>query len=138
MELLPLKPISSNFTFYRSLITDMTWSQSFLRKNLTMTLSLFMRQWHVSLSRERISQPTLLKTSSTSDSKFSLETSQGMPATSKHPLLEYCAFAQHCLSISITLLLRSVLTCLTILISDSSLTRFSLNLQISSRASIFT
>ena len=138
MELLPLKPISSNFIFCRSLLTDKTWLQSFLRKNLTMTLSLFVRRWHASISRERISQPTLLKTSSTFDSKFSFETSRGMPATSKHSLLEYWAFAQHCLSISITLLLRSVLTFLTILISDLSLTKFSLNLRIYSRASLFT
>ena len=53
MELLPLKPISSNLTFRRSLLTDMTWSQSFLRKNLTMTLSLFVRRWHASILRER-------------------------------------------------------------------------------------
>ena len=91
-----------------------------------------------SISRERISQSTLLKTSRTFDSKFSFETSRGTPATSKHSLLEYWSFAQHCLSISITLLLRSVLTFLTILISDSSLTKFSLNLSISSRASLFT
>ena len=43
-----------------------------------------------------------------------------------------------CLSISITFLLRSVLTFLTILISDWSLTKFSLNLRISSRVSLFT
>ena len=138
MELLPLKPISPNFTLRRSLLNDKTWSQSFLHKNLTMILSLFVRRWHASISREMISQPTLLKTSSTSDSKFSFETSHGMPATSKHFLFEYWAFAQHCLSISITLLLRTVLTFLTILISDSSLTKFSLNLRISSRASLFT
>ena len=138
MELHPLKPISSNFTFHRSLLTDMTWSQSFIRKNLTMTLSLFERRWHVSISQERISQPTLLKTSSTFDYKFSFETSRGMPATSKHSLLEYRAFAQNCISISVTLLLRSVLTFLTILISESSLAKFSLNLWISSRASVFT
>ena len=125
MELLPLKPISSNFIFRRSLLTGKTWSQSFLRKNLKMTLSLFVRRWHASISRER--NPS---------SRF--ETLRGMPATYKHSLLEYWAFAQYCVSISITLLLRSVLTFLTILISDSSLKKFSLNLQISSRASLFT
>ena len=138
MELLPLKPISSNLIFRRSLFTDKTWSQSFLRKNLTLTLSLFVRRWHASISRERILKPAFLKTPSTFDSKVSFETSRGMPATSKHSLLEYWAFAQHCLSISITLLLRSVLTFLTILISDLSLTKFSLNLRIYSRASLFT
>ena len=131
MELLPLKPISFNFIFRRSLLTDKTSSQSFLHKNLTMTLSLFVRQFHAWISWERISQPTLLKTSSTFDSKFSFETSQEMPATSKHSALEYCAFTQHCRSISITLLLRSVLIFLSILISDSSLTKFSLNLRTS-------
>ena len=138
MELLPLKSISSNFTFCRSLLTDVTWSRSFLHKNLTMTLSLFLRRWHAPISQERISQPTLLQTSCTFNSKFLFETSQGIPATSNHFLLEYWAFVQHCLSISITLLLRSVLTFLTILISDSSLTKFSLNLWISSRALVFT
>ena len=67
-----------------------------------------------------------------------LETSREMRTTSKHSLLEYWVFAQHCLSISFTVLLRSVLTFLTILISYSSLTKFSLKLRISSRASVFT
>ena len=55
----------------------------------------------------------------------------------KHSLLECWAFAQHCLSISTTVLLISVLTFLTILISDPSLTKFSLILRIPSRASVF-
>ena len=137
MELLPLKPISSSSIFRRSLLTDKTWSQSFLRKNLAMTLQLFVRRWYASTSRERISQPTLLKTSSTFGSKFSFEISWGMPATFKHSFLEHWEFAQHCLSISITLLLRSALTFLTILTSDPSLTKLSLNVRISSRASLF-
>ena len=74
MELLPFNPISSNFTFRRSILTDMTWSPSFLRKNLTMTLSFFLRRWHASIPRERISQPVLLKTLRTFDSKFSFRT----------------------------------------------------------------
>ena len=80
---------------------------------------------YLNIAREDLAT-NLLKTLSTFDSKFLLETWRGMPATSKHSLLEYWAFTQHCLSISITLLLTSVLTCLTI------------NLQISSRASVFT
>ena len=115
----------------------MNWSQSFLPKNLTMILSLFLIGWHASILYERTSQPTLLKTSSTFESKFSLETSQGMPTTSKDSLLEYWAFAQHCLSISITFLLRSVLNFLAILISDSRLTKFSLKFWIFSKASVF-
>ena len=104
-----------------SLLTCMTWSQSFLCENLTMILLLlFMRRWHFSISREEISQPTLINIYSTLDSTSSLDTSRGMPLTSKQSLLEYWTFAQHCLSISTTLLLRSVLTFLTILISDSS------------------
>ena len=53
-------------------------------------------------------------------------------------LFVYWAFAQHCLSISVTLLLGSMLTLLTISILNSSSTKFSLNLRISSKASVFT
>ena len=79
-----------------------------------------------------------MNTSSTLDFISLLETSRGMPTTSRQSLLEYWAFSQHYLSISTTLLIRSVWTFLTTLISDSSLTKLSLNLRISSRASVFT
>ena len=116
----------------------MTWLQSFLGKNLTMILSrLFLRRWQVPISCEGISQPTLLDTSSTLESRSLLETSQGMPTAFKHSPLENWAFSQRCVSISTILLLRSALTFLTTLLSDSSLTKFSLILRISSRASVF-
>ena len=138
MRLLPLKPKSSSLTFWMSLFTDIIWSQSFLCENLTMILSLlFVRRWHDSILRDGISQPNLLNTSSTLDSRSSLETSRGMPTISKHSLLQYWAYPQHYLSISTTLLLKSALTFLAILISDSRLTKFLLNLRISSRASVF-
>ena len=53
-----------------------------------------MRPWHASISRNGVSQPTLLNTSSTLDSKSSLDTPRGIPTTSKHFPLEYWAFAR--------------------------------------------
>ena len=52
MELLPLKPISSNFIFRRSLLADMTWLESFLRKNLAMTLHCSWAMTCLNIARE--------------------------------------------------------------------------------------
>ena len=73
----------------------------------------------------------------TLDSRSSFGTSRGMPTTSKHSLLEYWVFSQQCLFTSTVSLLRSVLTVLSILISDSGLTEFLLDLWIFSRALVF-
>ena len=136
--LLSLNPTSFSLTFRKSLFTGMTWLQSFLPEDLTIILSLpFVRRWHTSTSAQGISQPTLLNISSTLDSRSSFGTSRGMPTTSKHSLLEYWVFSQECLFTSAVSLLRNVLTVLTILISDSGLTKFLWNLWIFSRASVF-
>ena len=96
-----------------------------------------MRRLNVSIWCERILQPTVLNTLKTLDPKSSLQTSTGILTTSKHSLVEYWAFLQHCLFISTTLLLISALTFLTIFVLDLSLTKFLLNLQMSDRGSLF-
>ena len=135
MELLPLNLISSSFTFRRPLLTDMTWSQSFLRKNLTMilceTITCFNIAWEDHTTNftkyfEHFRFQVLVGNITRNTCNF-----QALPSW-------ILGIAQHFLSISISLLLRSVLTFLTILISNSSLRKFSLSLRISSRALVFT
>ena len=66
-----------------------------------MTLPLFLpSRWQLSIKVGSMVQPILWKISSTFVSKFLSSTCRGIPAISKHSLLEYWAFAQqltfHC------------------------------------------
>ena len=104
MDLLPLKPMSSNFTFRRSLLTDMTWSQSFFSQKFDND-SIIVRQTMAccNIAREDLT-------------------------------INFTEDFQHFwFQVLVGNITRNAWS-----ISDSSLTKFSLNLLISSRASVFT
>ena len=72
-------------------------------------------------------QPIFWKTDSTFVSEFLSSTCRGIPATSKHSLLDYWAFAQHWHS-TVTILLQSSLFTRLVTSSAWSLAKLSLNL----------
>ena len=106
---------------------------------LMMTLLYLPTRWQASILSLGKSQPTFLKILRLLlkvlrllfSSSFCL-TDSGIPATSKHSLLEYWAFAQHCLSKSITLHWSKELTFYVTSSFDSRLVNLSLNLRTSS------
>ena len=110
---------------------NISW-QFFLFENLIMTLLCLPARWQASILSLEISQPTFLKILGTlSLSSFSL-TDSSTPATSKHFLLEYWAFAQHCLSKSVTLCWSKELTFFVTSSCDSRLVNLSFTLRTSS------
>ena len=97
-----------------------------------MTLSLFLpSRWQSSIKVGLMVQPILWKISSTFVSKFLSSTCRGIPAISKHSLLEYWAFAQHWRSIVTILLQSSLFTHLVTTHSAWILAKLSLSLRIS-------
>ena len=110
IERLPGNPTSCIFRLFRSffrghyLFTDIICSQSQFTvhcENFTITLLLFfLRRWHASMSRGDFSLSIVLKMVGTLSSNWLFWTLSGIPTTSRHSLLEYWAFVQHCLSIS--------------------------------------
>ena len=67
-------------------------------------------RWQALILSVGISQPTFLKILRTLSSSSFCLTDSGILATSKHSLLEYWAFAQHCLCKSMTLCWSKELT----------------------------
>ena len=76
----------------------------------TMPLA-FLRQWHISMSREDTSQSIFSKMPSTLSTNSLSWTLSRILTTSRHPLLAYWAFAQHCLSIWTNLFDNNILAC---------------------------
>ena len=109
--LFPGNSRSSIVSFFRSLLMLQTCWQSFRLENLTITLSFVLpTRWHASIRSGEISQPSLPKIFKTFSSRRSPDTWRGIPAISRHSLLEYWAFAQHCLSKLVNLVNNKLLT----------------------------
>ena len=93
-------------------MTLQTCWQSFLFMNLPITAGLFLLiLWQASIRSRGISQPSLPKMLRTFSTKTSASTLLGMSITSRHSLLEYCAFAQQWRSILVSLFDKSEFTC---------------------------
>ena len=107
----PGKSISSISIFSKFLLTSQTCWQSFLRKNLTITVKFFLLiMWQASMHSVGILHPSFSKMGTTFSSKAPAPTSLGMPTMFWHSRLEYCAFNQHWCSIVTNQLDRRVLT----------------------------
>ena len=91
-----------------------------------------------------IAQPTFLKILRTLSSNSFCLTDSGIPATSKHYLLEYWAFAQHCLTKSMTLCWSKELTffvtssCYSRLVTLSFILGTSLSILVLDRTSVWS
>ena len=86
----------------RSFLTRRIWRLSFLLLNLAKALLLSFRQGHALISFPSTCTSSLPKTLETLTSNKSLGIEIGIPTTSKHSHLEYCALVQHCHAVSIS------------------------------------
>ena len=131
IERLPGNPTSCLFRCFKSFFTDIIFSQSLRRENFTITLSLsFLRRWYASMQSFWKCSALCLPV------RYFVQS--GIPITSRHFLLEYWAFAQHCLSILTNLFDNNELAWFTILFSDSSWLNFWFSWRTWSRISLFT
>ena len=122
---LPGNPTSSIFRFFRSFFTDIICSQSLCHENFTITLSLpLLRWWHASMSHGDTYLPILVSTLSSNWLFWALSS---IATTSRHSLLEYWVFAQHCLPVSTNLFDNNELACFATLFSASSWRNFRFN-----------
>ena len=94
VEFCPFRQIQVGcFNFFSSPPTLISWSQSFLFKNLTIILSVFiLSQWHDWIFLSVILAPMYWRTLRIVFLSWSTIIDEGIPTTSAHSRREYCAF----------------------------------------------
>ena len=135
--LFPGNSRSSIVSFFRSFLSLQTCWQSFRLENLTITVSFVLpTRWHSLIQSGEIWQPSFPKIFKTFSSRFSPETSRGIPAISRHSRLGYWAFAQHCFSKVDNLVINKLSTFFVTTSSACSFEIDSLSLRTSSRTAL--
>ena len=92
----PVSCKSSIDSFVKSFLTFKTCFETFLLQNVTMVVHLLPTRWQSSMSLSETSTPAFVITLQTKSSWSLSLTDAEMPENSRHFLLEYWAFAQHC------------------------------------------
>ena len=114
------KPVE--ITFFRSFLTLITCSQSFLLENFTIVRSLFLlRRWHDPIFSSQVSAPISYKTLHTVFSRLLCTIELCMLIISAHSLRQYCAFLPLPFKGSQLFHTRALFTFLPTSTSDSSL-----------------
>ena len=95
----PVSCKSAIDSFVKFFLTFKTCFDTFPLQNLTMVVPLLPTRWQSSMFLLDTSTPAFVIALQTTFSRSLSLTDDGMPEISRHSLLEYWAFAQHCFSV---------------------------------------